>query len=539
MLNEFRAYVVTPEREALVRTFHDPWFDASLASRVGRVQMDGGRLGEAERTLRQGRELCRPQSMQIPCWYIAEALGDLYRVVGRFSDAEREYRTVARPAAGRGTLPLGAQGGDGGSAGRRPSGPAGAGPGELRGPLNPGAGQVRGVDLVARAARQRVRGAAGRGERAEGPGRSPGLSAALDPEAWRARWRLGLGQLTRDRSMLEEARAMAAATAGFATAPVQDVAAARMLERIALLELGTPGAEAELAHTIAREEASPDVQVRSAAAEGREALALRALDRKDGATALAELGHLLGTTAPSRCAVGLIANVAREGWAVADAAGALVTGSGDPRPGEVLGPPAEVIGRLRPCANVAVLATGRFQGRRGVLPDDLPWAYRIGPGSSGALRPGPNRLVVKDVVPPPDLQLPALALQDHSGESGWTVVAGAEATPARVLSELAGAESGEVRGARAHRFQRAGRRGAGPLGGRGPRLLGLGDPARCAAPRPAAHRDAGRLQGRRSQLLPGRAVEPPEGLLVHAGARGSTLPSRTCRIRRWGSSSGD
>ena len=440
VLDGFRAYVVTPEREALVRTFHDPWFEASLASRVGRVQMDGGRLGEAERTLRQGRELCRPQSMQIPCWYIAEALGDLYRVVGRFSDAEREYRTVAPQLRAAGLFPW-----------------------ERKAVMEAARVAVQADQLaLARASYEdlsirepdkcaawiwsRELLASGYVARRDVANARKVLAVhqdcprALDPEAWRARWRLGLGQLTRDRSMLEEARAMAAATAGFARAPVQDVAAARMLEHIATLELGTPGAEAELARTIAREEASPDVQVRSAAAEGREALALRALDRKDGAAALAELGHLLGTTAPSRCAVGLIANVAREGWAVADAAGAVVTGSGDPRPGEVFTPPAELIARLRPCANVAVLATGRFQGRRGVLPDDLPWSYQIGPGSSGASRPGPNRLVVKDVVPPRDLQLPALALQDRSGESGWTVVAGAEATPARVLSELAGAD---------------------------------------------------------------------------------------------------
>ena len=61
------------------------------------------------------------------------------------------------------------------------------------------------------------------------------------------------------------------------------------------MELETPGAEAALAETIAAEESSPDVQVRSAAAEGREALALRALDRKDAERRRsAELAHLLG-----------------------------------------------------------------------------------------------------------------------------------------------------------------------------------------------------------------------------------------------------
>jgi hypothetical protein len=239
--------------------------------------------------------------------------------------------------------------------------------------------------------------------------------------------------------MLEEARTMAAATASFARAPVQDVAAARVLEGIALMELGAPGAESTLAATIAREEASADVQVRSAAAEGREALALRALDRKDGAVALGELGHMLGTQAP-RCAVGLVANVARRGWTVVDAGGTTVTGLAKSRGDDTVAPPADVIERLRPCPQVAVLATGRVQGRKGVLPDDLPWSYQVGAGGSGAGRPGPSRLLVKDVLPPRDLQLPALAIRDASGDRGWTVVAGADATPMRVLSELSRAD---------------------------------------------------------------------------------------------------
>jgi len=232
---------------------------------------------------------------------------------------------------------------------------------------------------------------------------------------------------------------MVATNQGIARTAPREVAAAHVLEAIASLELGTPGADTTLAGIIAADEASPDVQVRSVAAEGREALALRALDRKDGAAALGELGHLLGTAPPARCAVGLVSNVARAGWAVADANGQLLAGIGSARDGD-LALPREAVERLRSCNEVAVLSTGRFQGRRSVLPDDLPWSYQLGPSRTAAAPPGPERLLVRDVVPPRDLQLPPLALQGAPGSGDWTVVAGADATPARVLGALRSAD---------------------------------------------------------------------------------------------------
>ena len=102
----YRPYAVGPERESLVRMFQDPWFQASLAARIANAEMDTGRVLEAERRIRQGRELCRPQSMEIPCWFLTETLGDLYRMVGRFADAQREYRTVAPRLKAAGMFPF-------------------------------------------------------------------------------------------------------------------------------------------------------------------------------------------------------------------------------------------------------------------------------------------------------------------------------------------------------------------------------------------------------------------------------------------------
>jgi tetratricopeptide (TPR) repeat protein len=431
----YRPYAVGAERQALDRPFNDPWFNASLAARVAATEADAGRPNEAERRIRQARELCRPESMQIPCWYLTEALGDVYRQVGRFADAEREYRTVAPRLRAAGLYAY-----------------------ERKANLEAARVAVQGDQVAfARASYEDLSlreperclswvwsrellasGYVARGDAASAQGVlsvKSDCKGSLDAEPWRARLRLQLGQLTGDRALLEEARSMAAANQGIARTAPREMAAARVLEGIAALELGTSEAERTLARTIAAEEASSDVQVRSAAAEGREALALRALDRKDGAGALGELGHLLGTPAPTRCAVGLVSGVARAGWVVVDATGNVVTSVGRTRGTDVSLPP-EVVDRLRSCNDVAVLSTGRFQGRRGILPDDLPWSYQLGTAQAEAVPPGPERLLVRDVLPPRDLQLPSLGLQQAPGTGQWTALTGPDATPARVLAAL-------------------------------------------------------------------------------------------------------
>jgi len=135
----------------------------------------------------------------------------------------------------------------------------------------------------------------------------------------------------------------------------------------------------------------------------------------------------------------VVAGVARAGWAVTDESGKVAARLSDPRSAALALPP-DVVDRLRPCASVAVLSTGRFQGRQGVLPDDLPWSYRLGSETAAAATPpGGTRLLVRDVLPPRDLQLPPLAIAPP-GSNRWTVVSGADATPSRVLTALEGAD---------------------------------------------------------------------------------------------------
>ena len=435
----YRPYAVVPEREALVRMFQDPWFEATLAARTANAETDRGQLREAERRIRQARELCSPESMQAPCWYLTETLGDLYRMVGRFADAQREYRTVAPRLKAAGMYPF-----------------------ERKALLEAARVAVQADQLaLARASYEdlslrepercltwvwsRELLASGYVSRRDAESARKVLAVkatckgTLDAEPWRARWRLELGQLSRDRGMLEDARIMAASMVGNARTAPREVAAARVIQNIAAMELGTDGSERTLTETIAAVEAAPDVEVRSAAAEGREALALRALDRKDGAAALGDLAHLIGVPPPARCAVGLAANVARAGWTVSDANGSMETGLIDARNGEITVPGA-LVERLRPCAHVVVLSTGRFQGRQGILPDDIPWSYAVGgAGPAAGSGAATARLLIRDVVPPRDLQLPPLSIQQPPGRAG-TVLSGAEATPARVLAALGDAD---------------------------------------------------------------------------------------------------
>ncbi|MGZ3444706.1 MAG: zf-HC2 domain-containing protein, partial [Myxococcaceae bacterium] len=256
LYENYRPYTIVPEREALVRTFKDPWFEATLAARTANAEMDTGRVREAERRVRQARELCRPESMQAPCWYLTETLGDLYRMVGRFADAQREYRTVAPRLKAAGMYPF-----------------------ERKAMLEAARVAVQADQLaLARASYEdlslrepercltwvwsRELLASGYVSRREPEAARKVLAVkaqckgSLDAEPWRARWRLELGQLTGDRSMLEEARTMAASTVGIARTAPREIAAARVLEGIAAMELGAAGAEKALAETIAAEEAS-------------------------------------------------------------------------------------------------------------------------------------------------------------------------------------------------------------------------------------------------------------------------------------------
>ncbi|HZX43300.1 MAG TPA: CHAT domain-containing protein, partial [Myxococcaceae bacterium] len=237
--------------------------------------------------------------------------------------------------------------------------------------------------------------------------------------------------------MLREARELAVTNAGFSDASPSERRQARVLEAEAELALDTPGAEKVLEERVEGVGAQDDVGLRSTVARARVALSLAALKRGDGQAALAQLSRLYASPPLHACTAGFVSDVARRGWVSIGPDGASHVGLE-----ETGGPPtlpAAEIDRLKACDGpVAVLVAGE-RAAGASLPDSLSWAFRVGPGSEAG-SPGKARLLVRDVFPPADLQLPKLGVTGGPTDTGWTVLAGGEATPARVLARVRDAD---------------------------------------------------------------------------------------------------
>ena len=265
----------------------------------------------------------------------------------------------------------------------------------------------------------------------------PACQFPMDP--WRVALRLRLALLQGEREGLSRSKSLADQ---LATAPgirPQEAEEARLLSAMASVELESPRATESLEALLRKEsavDASRELQGRRA--DARVTLAFDALRHSDPPRALSELAALLGTPRPERCALGLLQDVGRTGWIVRDARGqgsGSWSGGTTSRARPVL--TADALQSLRPCAMVEVLATGSLQGVEGVLPDDVAWAYRIGPGVARSPAPASaRRMLVRGATPPPDLRLPPLGTAGVRVEGDWTVLEGEDATPGRVLSEM-------------------------------------------------------------------------------------------------------
>jgi predicted Zn-dependent protease len=434
LIDQFRNEDVSPLRERLVERFDDPWSRVRLAAARGRLRGLEGKPGEAERVLRSTLDRCQPESLVVSCFYVREELADLYLAVGRVADARR----VLADTAAR----LGA---------------AGVHPQERKALLSLAELTVRSgevalaratfEDLQLREPQRCLSWEWARELLAQGYVREREASRAravmreapgctLDPEPWRAEWRLDLGRLEKDPAMLREARALAASGVSFADASRSDRQQARMLEAEADLALGAPGAEKTLAERVDAVGDSDSVAVRSTVARERIALSLAAVGRGDGSAALDQISRLYASPALRTCAAGVVSDVTHSGWVTVGADGKAQVGIDD-----VDGPPklpATEVDRLRDCNGpIAVLVAGDRAAQIS-LPDSLSWAFRVGPiAEPGAL--GKDRLLVRDVNPPPDLQLAPLR-SPRLADGGWSVLAGGEATPGRVLARLRDAD---------------------------------------------------------------------------------------------------
>jgi hypothetical protein len=385
--------------------------------------------------LRRAQDDCRPASMAVTCWWITERLGELYGSVGRPADARRVFATAAPRLRGAGLVQQ-----------ERKAllevARFTAQAGEL------GLARATFEDLQLREPQRCLAWAWARELLAQGYVRSGDAARAgaavaepmpcqLEPEPWRTAWRLDLGRLTGNRKTLIEAREMAAALVASPRAERREVDQGRLLEAEADLELGAPGAEEELRRRLSAASPAGDAAVRSTQAQAWQALAIAALARSDGRAALSDLARLQQTEEPRTCAVGFVRDVARRGWVAIDADGQISSGLHRGATGEL--PPAE-LQRLQACGvPISVLVAGEAP-KGTALPDGLVWAYRVGAKAPTSAPLGGSRLLVRNVLPPSELQLTSLGVRAALVDDRWTVLEGAAATPARVLAGLRAAD---------------------------------------------------------------------------------------------------
>ncbi|HEY1908490.1 MAG TPA: CHAT domain-containing protein, partial [Myxococcaceae bacterium] len=205
------------------------------------------------------------------------------------------------------------------------------------------------------------------------------------------------------------------------------------------LALGEPGAEEALRSLVKADALPDDRQVASARADAQAQLAITAIAGGRPESALEELARLSRATPAARCVVGWVEHLDQRGWA-------LKTATGEPR-GQLVSAsgsfqlPPDALASLSGCTVVGVYATGEVQGRAGLLPDELAWAFRT---SDGANREAPaasgTKLLVRNPRSPPDLKLPQLGFRDRGNLAGWDVLEGGGATPSRVQEALRNAQ---------------------------------------------------------------------------------------------------
>jgi hypothetical protein len=137
---------------------------------------------------------------------------------------------------------------------------------------------------------------------------------------------------------------------------------------------------------------------------------------------------------PSGCLLALAEDMRRPIVISRGASGDLAGGVGERTatvvPDDLV--PAEHQARLAGCPEVAVLALPPYYGRSRLLPADIAWRHYAG-HEPGARWTGERRLVVSDVTPPRDLELPTLpAWRPSEGSYPYKHLQGPEATASQV-----------------------------------------------------------------------------------------------------------
>jgi tetratricopeptide (TPR) repeat protein len=436
----------------LARQTGDPWFEiVALEARATAEERQGRWLG-AEAALRKAQKLCGNASVGYRCLAVARQLGRLYEQLHRIPEALAVLHTGLRDARSAGEWGQGLQLlwrlGD---AERLNSSTATA---------RAYAGEVLASDprncqmtsaahmTLASVALLEVDGrAARRAFEAAASCRSPsasasGLNAAsmladigrLDPRA---------GDLAELQGRLHQIRSSA-------TLPAAAPALTDEIDGRLRIESQRPVGIALLERAIAAAEALPadDVDARRARTGAYSVLVLDAARNAEHDRVMDLLGHELGLPRAGACTVALAAEDERAVVAVRGVDGRDQLAYQSARRARDAAPSvsAELARGLAGCARVEVRAQAGLQGLPRVLPPTLAWSYATGAHGAGkptgAAPAEATTLIVTNVRPPPELQLPALLPQMPDPAPRTRTLSGPEATPARVLAAMA--DAGEI-----------------------------------------------------------------------------------------------
>lgn len=237
-----------------------------------------------------------------------------------------------------------------------------------------------------------------------------------------------------------------AALRAIPTTPPAELALADHMEGRATIERDPAAGRALLERSIAKARALPrwDAGGRKAQAYSYAVLAIEAGRRRAFGEALQRIADDLGVQDSGGCVLGIAADAERIVLAVRGARGDA-WGLNQTRTSLKIDPatlvPAEIAARLEGCPRVDVLAQPPVQGLPRILPPGIAWGYRLSgrQPAAGAGAARPQRLVVSGVEPPPSLGLKPLRTWDADAGPSGVHLRGPEATPSRVLKEMAGA----------------------------------------------------------------------------------------------------
>lgn len=435
----------------VARAQKDPWFDLAAERELASVEDAQGEWWKAEERLQAALRMCREQRLPYRCASLEKRLADLYLNLHRPADAfehawsgwrlgkelgdldyEQQFlQELAQIALLRRSLP---------SARAYLQESLARGPGSCRQRtyIHRNLAQIAYLDFRPEQARREL-------NEATECGQPLGLAGAATLSEL-AHYGIEQGDAEHLRQALDGLGRSGSAEGG-------DRALVTLIEGRFELERDREAGRKLLRDAIAQAQAEPlDVNARRARAFAYSSLILDAGRTRAYEEALALMAEELRVDVPSRCVLAVAVEQERT-LAVARGSGGELLGHYDASRRAPLGEdvsglvPEAMRGALSGCEHVDVLARPPVHGHTGLLPRGMAWSYRVGRGAP-VDRPvaSGKHLVVTDVEISPALELPRLPPLEPSRipDPARMALTGTQATPSRVLAEMAGASEIEI-----------------------------------------------------------------------------------------------